>query len=176
MTNYRSVNARLLLGQSVQAGDKVAFEASGVQVTVDVADFEQAAGPAAQPAGSVSDTSKGADPVGQGDSTQAFRDAISAAHGGVVWIPPGEYRLTSSLNGVRNVTLQGAGHWHSVMRGSRFIDQSSSSGNVHIKDFAVIGEVTERVDSNPDNFVNGSLDPGSSLSGCGSSISRSASG
>lgn len=164
-THHFYDNARVLLGQNVQAGDKVAVQATGVQVTVDVADFEQAAAPAAQPAGSVSVTSKGADPSGQGDSTQAFRDAVAAAQGGVVWIPPGEYRLTSSLSGVQNVTLQGAGHWHSIVRTSRFVDQSSSTGNVHIKDFAVIGEVTERVDSNPDNFVNGSLGPGSSVSG-----------
>lgn len=164
-THHFFDNARLLLGQNLQAGDKVAFESTGTQVTVDVADFEQAAAATGQPAGSVSVTSKGADPTGNGDSTQAFRDAISAAQGGVVWIPPGEYRLTSSLSGVQNVTLQGAGHWHSVVRTSRFIDQSGSSGNVHVKDFAVIGEVTERVDSSPDNFVNGSLGPGSSVSG-----------
>lgn len=164
-THHFYDNARLLLGQNVQAGDRVALEATNAQVTVDVADFEQVAGAASRPAGSVSVTSKGADPGGQGDSTQAFRDAIASAQGGVVWIPPGEYRLTSSLSGVQNVTLQGAGSWHSVVRSSRFIDQSSSSGGVHIKDFAVIGEVTERVDSNPDNFVNGSLGPNSSVSG-----------
>ncbi|MGW6731659.1 discoidin domain-containing protein [Streptomyces sp. NPDC055013] len=164
-THHFYDNARLLLGQDVQAGDKVAFQATGTQVTVDVADFEQAPAPTGQPAGSVSVTSKGADPSGEGDSTPAFREAIAAAQGGVVWIPPGEYRLTSSLNGVQNVTLQGAGHWHSIVRSSRFIDQSSSSGKVHIKDFAVIGEVTERIDSNPDNFVNGALGPGSSVSG-----------
>ncbi|MFD5858648.1 discoidin domain-containing protein [Streptomyces chartreusis] len=164
-THHFYDNARLLLGQNVQAGDKVALEATNAQVTVDVADFEQVAGAASQPAGSVSVTSKGADPSGRGDSTQAFRDAIASAQGGVVWIPPGEYRLTSSLGGVQNVTLQGAGSWHSLVRTSRFIDQSSSSGGVHIKDFAVIGEVTERVDSNPDNFVNGSLGPNSSVSG-----------
>ncbi|MFD5406734.1 discoidin domain-containing protein [Streptomyces griseorubiginosus] len=164
-THHFYDNARLLLGQNLQAGDKVAFESTGTQVTLDVADFEQVAGAAGQPAGSVSVTSKGADPTGNGDSTQAFRDAISAAQGGVVWIPPGEYRLTSSLGGVQNVTLQGAGSWHSVVRTSRFIDQSTSSGGVHIKDFAVVGEVTERVDSSPDNFVNGSLGPGSSVSG-----------
>lgn len=164
-THHFYDNARLLLGQNVQAGDRVALEATNAQVTVDVADFEQVAGAASRPAGSVSVTSKGADPSGQGDSTQAFRDAIASAQGGVVWIPPGEYRLTSSLSGVQNVTLQGAGSWHSVVRSSRFIDQSSSSGGVHIKDFAVIGEVTERVDSNPDNFVNGSLGPNSSVSG-----------
>ncbi|MEU5539014.1 discoidin domain-containing protein [Streptomyces sp. NPDC020362] len=158
-------DARLLLGQNVQAGDKIAFEATGTQVTVDVADFEQVAAAASQPAGSVSVVSKGADPSGNGDSTQAFRDAIAAAQGQVVWIPPGDYRITSSLSGVQNVTLQGAGSWYSVVHTSRFVDQSSSSGNVHIKDFAVIGEVTERVDSSPDNFVNGSLGPNSSVSG-----------
>ncbi|GED83603.1 discoidin domain-containing protein [Streptomyces sp. 6-11-2] len=164
-THHFYDNARLLLGQNVQPGDKVAVEAANVQVTVDVADFEQVAAAASQPAGSVSVTSRGADPSGQGDSTQAFRDALSAAQGGVVWIPPGDYRLTSSLSGVQNVTLQGAGSWYSVVHASRFIDQSSSSGNVRIKDFAVIGEVTERVDSSPDNFVNGSLGPNSSVSG-----------
>ncbi|MFD9002626.1 discoidin domain-containing protein [Streptomyces sp. NPDC059582] len=164
-THHFYDNARLLLGQNVQAGDRIAVESTGTQVTVDVADFEQVPAAAAQPAGSVSVTSKGADPSGQGDSTQAFRDAIAAAQGGVVWIPPGDYRLTSSLNGVQNVTLQGAGSWYTVVHTSRFIDQSGSSGGVHIKDFAVLGEVTERVDSNPDNFVNGSLGPNSSVSG-----------
>ncbi|WP_436842959.1 galactose-binding domain-containing protein [Streptomyces collinus] len=164
-THHFFDDARLLLGRNVQAGDKVAVESTGTQVTVDVADFEQVAGAAAQPAGSVSVVSRGADPSGNGDSTQAFRDAIAAAQGGVVWIPPGDYRVTSSLSGVRNVTLQGAGSWYSVVHTSRFIDQPSSSGGVHIKDFAVIGEVTERVDSNPDNFVNGSLGPNSSVSG-----------
>ncbi|MFF7170634.1 discoidin domain-containing protein [Streptomyces pseudovenezuelae] len=164
-THHFFDNARLLLGQNVQAGDKVAFESTGTQVTLDVADFEQVAAAAGQPAGSVSVTAKGADPTGNGDSTQAFRDAISAAQGGVVWIPPGDYRLTSALSGLQNVTLQGAGSWHSVVHSSRFVDQSSSSGGVHLKDFAVVGEVTERVDSNPDNFVNGSLGPGSSVSG-----------
>ncbi|MFJ6862011.1 discoidin domain-containing protein [Streptomyces werraensis] len=164
-THHLYANARMLLGRDVRAGDTVAFQATNVQVTVDVADFEQAPGAATRPSGSVSVTDKGADPTGQGDSTQAFREAIAAAQGGTVWIPPGEYRLTSSLNGVQNVTLQGAGHWHSVVRTSRFIDQAASSGNVHIRDFAVIGEVTERVDSSPDNFVNGSLGPGSTVSG-----------
>ncbi|MFJ9966906.1 galactose-binding domain-containing protein [Streptomyces avermitilis] len=164
-THHFFDNARLLLGQNVQPGDKIAVEAVSTQVTVDVADFEQVAAAATKPAGAVSVTDKGADPSGQGDSAQAFRSAIAAAQGGVVWIPPGDYRLTSSLSGVQNVTLQGAGSWHSVVHTSRFIDQSSSSGGVHLKDFAVIGEVTERVDSNPDNFVNGSLGPGSSVSG-----------
>lgn len=165
-THHLFDNARLQLGQNLQAGDKVKLAATSTQVTVDVADFEQVAGAATKPSGALSVTDKGADPTGQGDSTQAFRETIAAAKGGTVWIPPGEYRLTQSLNNVDNVTIRGAGNWHSVVRSSRFIDQSSApTGKVGLHDFAVIGEVTERVDSSPDNFVNGSLGPNSTVSG-----------
>lgn len=164
-THHLLDNTRALLGQDLPAGAKVKFEAS-VPTAIDVADFEQVAGPAEAPSGAVSVVDKGADPSGEGDSTQAFREAITAAKGGVVWIPPGEFKLTQSLSGVDDVELRGAGNWHSVVRSSRFIDQSGApTGNVGLHDFAVIGEVTERVDSNPDNFVNGSLGPNSTVSG-----------
>ncbi|MGW0665822.1 glycosyl hydrolase family 28-related protein [Streptomyces sp. NPDC002746] len=166
-THHLFDNARLLLGRDVQAGDKVKLEAAGTEVTVDVADFEQVDEPATAPSGAVSVVDKGADATGQQDSTQAFRDAITEARagGGTVWIPAGDFKLDSELSGVENVTIQGAGSWHSVVHASRFINQSSSAGKVTIKDFAVVGEVTERVDSNPDNFVNGSLGPDSRVSG-----------
>lgn len=166
-THHFFDNTRLLLGRDLQAGDKVKLEAASTQVTVDVADFEQVAGAAAKPSGAISVVDKGADPTGRQDSAQAFRDAITQARssGGTVWIPPGDFKLGSQLSGVENVTIQGAGGWHSVVHSSHFIDQSGSAGKVHLKDFAVIGEVTERVDSSPDNFVNGSLGPDSSVSG-----------
>lgn len=164
-THHLLDNTRALLGRDLPAGAKVTFEAS-VPTAIDVADFEQVAGPAGAPSGAVSVVDKGADPSGQGDSTQAFREAVAAAKGGVVWIPPGEFKLTQPLSGVDGVELRGAGNWHSVVRGSRFIDQSNApTGRVGLHDFAVIGEVTERVDSNPDNFVNGSLGPNSRVSG-----------
>ncbi|MWA15675.1 discoidin domain-containing protein [Streptomyces sp. BA2] len=165
-THHLFDNARLQLGQNLQSGDKVKLEAGSTQVTVDVADFEQVAAAATKPSGALSVTDKGADTTGQGDSTQAFRETIASAKGGTVWIPPGEYKLTQSLNNVDNVTIRGAGNWHSIVRSSRFIDQSSApTGKVGLHDFAVIGEVTERVDSSPDNFVNGSLGPNSTVSG-----------
>ncbi|WP_374119356.1 glycosyl hydrolase family 28-related protein [Streptomyces sp. RKAG290] len=166
-THHLFDNARLLLGRSLQAGDKVKLVAVSTEVTVDVADFEQVEEPAAAPAGAISVVDKGADATGQQDSTQAFRDAITEAKagGGTVWIPAGDFKLGSELSGVENVTIQGAGSWHSVVHSSRFINQTGSAGKVTIKDFAVIGEVTERVDSSPDNFVNGSLGPDSRVSG-----------
>ncbi|MFJ6715430.1 glycosyl hydrolase family 28-related protein [Streptomyces sp. NPDC091265] len=166
-THHLFDHARLLLGRSLQAGDKVKLVAVSTEVTVDVADFEQVEEPAAAPAGAISVTDKGADATGQQDSTQAFRDAITEAKagGGTVWIPAGDFKLGSELSGVETVTIQGAGSWHSVVHSSRFINQTGSAGKVTIKDFAVIGEVTERVDSSPDNFVNGSLGPDSRVSG-----------
>ncbi|KIF67490.1 mycodextranase [Streptomyces sp. AcH 505] len=163
-THHLFDNTRALLGADLPAGAKVKFEAS-VPTTVDVADFEQVAAAATAPAGAVSVVDKGADPSGAGDSTQAFRDAISAAKGGTVWIPPGDYKLTSALSGVENVELRGAGGWYSVVHSSSFINQGNSAGKVGLHDFAVVGEVTERNDSSPDNFVNGSLGPDSSVSG-----------
>lgn len=166
-THHLFDNARLLLGRSLKAGDKVKLEAASTEVTVDVADFEQVDEPATAPSGAVSVVDKGADVTGQQDSTQAFRDAITEAKagGGTVWIPAGDFKVDSELSGVENVTIQGAGSWYSVVHASRFINQTGSAGKVVIKDFAVIGEVTERVDSNPDNFVNGSLGPDSRVSG-----------
>ncbi|MEV0848093.1 glycosyl hydrolase family 28-related protein [Streptomyces sp. NPDC049954] len=163
-THHLLDNARVLLGRDVAAGDEVTLTAS-TKVTVDVADFEKVAPPATQPAGSVSVVDKGADPSGEADSTQAFREAIAAAKGQVVWIPEGDFKVGSALSGVENVTLRGAGGWYSVVHSSSFVNQSSAAGDAHLADFAVIGEVTERNDSSPDNFVNGSLGPGSSVSG-----------
>ncbi|AUH44763.1 mycodextranase [Streptomyces sp. CMB-StM0423] len=168
-THHLLDNARVKLGQDLKAGDTVRLQADdlgGGPYTVDVADFEQVAAPSQPPAGAVSVVGKGADPTGAADSTEAFRSAIAEAKGGgTVWIPPGDFTVGSELSGVENVTLKGAGAWHSVVHSSRFVNQSGSAGNAHLADFAVIGEVTERVDGNPDNFVNGSLGPGSTVSG-----------
>ncbi|MFF0728214.1 glycosyl hydrolase family 28-related protein [Streptomyces sp. NPDC004134] len=168
-THHLLDNARVELGQDLRAGDTVRLQADdlgGGPYTVDVADFEQVAAPAEPPAGAVSVVDKGADPTGAADSTEAFRSAIAEAKGGgTVWIPPGDFTVGSELSGVENVTLKGAGAWHSVVHSSRFVNQSGSAGNAHLADFAVIGEVTERVDGNPDNFVNGSLGAGSTVSG-----------
>ncbi|RKN37872.1 discoidin domain-containing protein [Streptomyces hoynatensis] len=167
-THHFFSHARLLLGRDLSAGDTVTLQAdpgdTAGPYVVDTADFEQVADPAEAPAGALDVTSRGADPTGVADSTQAFTQAVAEGRGGVVWIPPGTYRLTQPVY-LENVTLRGAGSWYSTVLSSRFVNQGESPGNVHLADFAVIGDVTQRVDSNPDNFVNGSLGPDSSVSG-----------
>jgi hypothetical protein len=167
-THHLFGHSRMLLGQNLSAGDKVELRVdsgnSAGPYVIDVVDFEQAAAPAGKPSGALDVTDLGADPTGGRDSTEAFRQAVAQGRGGVVWIPPGTFRLDQPLY-VENVTIRGAGHWHSEVHSSRFINQGSSPGNVHIRDFAVIGDIKQRVDSDPDNFVNGNLGNNSSVSG-----------
>jgi hypothetical protein len=129
--------------------------------TIDFADFENVAGALAQPAGSVSVTSRGADPTGSADSTAAFNSAIAAAGaGGTVWIPEGTFKIPGHLI-LNNVTIRGAGMWRSTVVGAapgfygNFAPNASSG--VHLADFAIFGDVRERNDSAQVNGIGGAL-------------------
>jgi hypothetical protein len=163
-------HARLQLGQTVNAGAKIKLQVDGENTagpyTIDDAEFENVAGPAGQPGGSISITDRGADPNGNNDSTGAIQSAIDSARGsgGTVWIPAGRFKVGGTIN-PDGVTIRGAGRWYSTLLSSHLIDRPNGGGNVKLYDFAVIGEVTERHDESPDNFVNGSLGPNSIVSG-----------
>jgi F5/8 type C domain/Abnormal spindle-like microcephaly-assoc'd, ASPM-SPD-2-Hydin len=129
--------------------------------TIDFADFENVAGALSQPSGSVSVTSKGADPTGAADSTSAFNAAITAAGaGGTVWIPEGTFKIPGHLV-LNNVTIKGAGMWRSTIVGSapgfygNYVPNGSSG--VHLADFAIFGDVQERNDPAQVNGIGGAL-------------------
>ena len=160
---------RLLLGSDLSAGDTVTVQADGgdvAEATIDLADFEQVAGPAAQPGGSVSVTDHGAVAGDGQDDVNAFRSAINAAKaaGTEVWIPQGEFNLNSAQQ-IDQVTIRGAGAWHSVLRSNNPFNNGGVSGNIKLHDFAVMGAVTERNDNSPDNGFHGALGNGSEVSG-----------
>ncbi|MEW1860247.1 MULTISPECIES: glycosyl hydrolase family 28-related protein [unclassified Streptomyces] len=139
----------------VDAGD------SASSYTLDLADFEQVAAAQSQPSGSVSVVDKGADPTGAADSTDAFNAAVSAAgSGGTVWIPPGTFKVPGHIS-VNNVTVAGAGMWYSTVTGAApgFYGNSapSPSSNVHLKDFAIFGDVQERDDNAQVNGIGGAM-------------------
>ncbi|GIH20715.1 choice-of-anchor D domain-containing protein [Rugosimonospora africana] len=154
-----------LFSTTYPAGTKfrlqVDSEDTASSYTIDFADFESVAGDLAQPSGSVSVTSQGADPTGANDSTAAFNAAISAAgSGGTVWIPDGTFRIPGHLI-LNNVTIKGAGMWHSTIVGAApgmyGNNAPSGSSNVHLSDFAIFGDVQERNDSAQVNGVGGAL-------------------
>jgi hypothetical protein len=152
------------------AGTKFRFTATST-TTIDFADFENVAGALAQPSGSVSVTSEGADPTGAADSTAAFQAAITAAGpGGTVWIPEGTFKIPGSTSGcgsgcshlvLNNVTIKGAGMWRSVITGNApgFYGGYAPNGssNVHLSDFAIFGNVQERNDGDQVNGIGGAL-------------------
>ncbi len=161
---------RALLGRDVQAGAKVRVQLDAGNVgtaTVDLADFEQVAGAAGQPANSLSVTNHGATPNDGGDDANAFASTISAAksQGREVWVPPGTFDIGRGL-AIDQVTIRGAGNWHSVLHSNNpFLNNGQVQGNIKLHDFAVMGEVTQRVDTSPDNAYHGPLGNGSVISG-----------
>jgi hypothetical protein len=160
-------DSRLLLGQNLSAGAKVRVQADGgdvSQATIDLADFEQVGGAAGQPANSLSVTDYGATADDSTDDSTAFRNAIAAARsqGKSVWIPAGRFEIPSALQ-VDQVTIRGAGPWHTTLHGNNVFNNGSASGNIHLSDFAIFGDVTERNDGSPDNGFHGVLGAGSSV-------------
>ncbi|MDH6213466.1 choice-of-anchor D domain-containing protein [Streptomyces pseudovenezuelae] len=139
----------------VDAGDTAS------SYTIDFADFEQVGAALPAPSGSVSVTSKGADATGVADATSAFNAAISSAGpGGTVWIPPGTFNIPGHIS-VNNVTIAGAGMWHSTVIGTApgFYGNSapSASTNVRLQNFAIFGNVQERDDSAQVNGIGGAM-------------------
>ena len=165
--------ARLLLGRTLPAGTGVRLVAERANAApwtiVDLADFEQVPPPLEPPRNAVSIVRFGADPTGKADSYAAFSSVIAAARKsrGAVWIPLGTYRVDRHIV-VDRVTVAGAGPWYSVVRGKGVgvygKKAPSGSTGVTLKDFAIIGEVTRRVDSAAFAGIGGALGGGSLLS------------
>lgn len=140
---------------------QVDAEDTASSYTIDFADFENVPDAIAQPSGSVSVTSTGADDTGAADSTAAFNSAISAAGaGGTVWIPQGTFLIPGHIT-VNNVTIQGAGMWRSRVTGANpgFFGQSAPnpSTGVHLADFGIFGDVQNRDDNAPTNAIGGAM-------------------
>ncbi|MEV1021334.1 CARDB domain-containing protein [Streptomyces sp. NPDC050264] len=107
------------------SGDTAAF------YIVDLVDLEQVAAPAAKPAECVSITEYGAVPNDGIDDADAIQRAVTADQTGkipCVWIPAGQWRQEKKILtddpqdrgqynqvGIRDVTLKGAGMWHSQL-------------------------------------------------------------
>ncbi|MEV4636927.1 CARDB domain-containing protein [Actinoplanes sp. NPDC049548] len=123
-----------LLSQSYPAGTRFrlqrdASDTAAFQI-IDLIDLEQVAEPARQPAGCTSITAYGAVPDDGNDDTAAIQRAVTDDENGVigcVWIPAGQWRQEQKIlspdptrgqynqKGIRNVTIRGAGMWHTQL-------------------------------------------------------------
>jgi hypothetical protein len=147
--------SRLLFGRILPAGTRVRFvvekaDGAGWRI-LDLADFELVGPPAQPPWNAISILNFGADPTGARESSGAMVAAVAAGRrsGRPVWIDPGAYRVDGHIV-VDRVALAGAGPWYSVLRGKGVgvygRAAPHSSRHVVLRDFAIIGEVDERVD------------------------------
>ena len=173
---------RVLLQNTYQAGDVVRLtvpaNSNAAWTVIDLVDFQQIAGPAPQPRDSVSVTQFGADPRGIHDSANAFDRAIQVAKasGKTVYIPAGTFQVNRHII-VDNVTIEGAGSWWSIVKGHQvtlsspapdgsvhtgvgFYGKYAADGgsyNVHLSNFAIEGDVRERIDTDQVNGIGGAL-------------------
>ncbi|MCX4681246.1 discoidin domain-containing protein [Streptomyces sp. NBC_01433] len=124
-----------LLAQSYPAGTRFRLQRDADDrasfYIVDLIDLEQVAPPATKPANCVSITEYGAVPNDGIDDTDALQRAVTADQNGqipCVWIPAGQWRQEQKILtddpldrgqfnqvGIRDVTIRGAGMWHSQL-------------------------------------------------------------
>ncbi len=181
---------RLLLGKTYRAGDRVRFEiprnTPASWYVLDVADFELVAAPKRAPARSLDIRLFGADPTGRRDAAPAIDRTVAAARkiGWSVFIPAGTFQVNRHIV-VDKVTIQGAGNWWSIIKGSvlplaepapdksvhsapGFYGKYAADGGstrVHLADFAIESDVRDRIDTDQVNGVGGAIGGGSSIRG-----------
>jgi Pectate lyase superfamily protein len=173
---------RVLLDHTYRAGDTVRFTApantNAAWTIVDVVDFQEVGKPEKRPPRSVSVIQYGADPTGRNDSADAFDAAIAEAKAKAktVFIPDGVFQVNRHIV-VDNVTIEGAGSWYSIVQGHEVTLSSplpdgsihtgvgfygrypadGGSNNVHLSNFAIEGDVRERIDTDQVNGIGGAL-------------------
>ncbi|RKE17904.1 F5/8 type C domain-containing protein [Streptomyces sp. TLI_171] len=141
--------AHALLPQSYPAGTKLRLQRDAGDTAsfyaIDLIDLEQVAPPTAKPAECTSITDFGAVPNDGLDDTAAIQAAVTADQNGTiscVWIPAGQWRqekkiLTDDpLNrgaynqvGIRDVTVRGAGMWHSQLYST--VEPQNATGSIN---------------------------------------------
>ncbi|GAA5090881.1 glycosyl hydrolase family 28-related protein [Microbacterium yannicii] len=170
---------RLLLHKTYKAGETVRLTApAGVAWTViDLIDTELVGKPYVKLKAS-NVLVFGADPTARKDSAAAFERAIAFAQkvGLTVYVPPGRYRVERHIV-VDDVTIEGAGHWYTTVFGSEvalatpapdgsthtgvgFYGKDAAAGgstDVHLRGFAIEGDVRARIDTDQVNAIGGAF-------------------
>lgn len=172
---------RLLLVKSYRAGDTIRLTApagtNAEWTVVDLISTEQVGLPHVRLV-AANVLAFGADPLGRKDSAKAFDDAIAFAkrHKLKVYVPPGVFQVNRHII-VDDVTIEGAGSWYTIIRGSNvplaepapdgsvntgvgFYGKDAAVGgsrNVHLSGFTIRGDVRERIDTDQVNAIGGAL-------------------
>lgn len=141
---------------------------------IDLVDAEAVPAALPQPANSLSVTNYGAAADGVTDCTTGFQNCITAARtqGKSVWIPPGSFLITGTINLASNTQITGAGMWYSTLAGSptlyskpsRRVNLNGAGSNLKLSDFAIVGCLNYRNDAEGNDGLGGSYGTGSRIS------------
>jgi hypothetical protein len=132
---------------------------------LDLVDLELVAPPLPRPADALSLTDFGADGKGERDDTDALRSLLAAAASQkkIAYVPAGHYTLTGDIEMPSNVTLQGAGMWHTTFVGDEALYPQANrrlrfklTGEASkLADFALDGRLKYRNDSEQNDGIFG---------------------
>lgn len=131
---------------------------------IDFVDLETVPGALQQPAGAISVTDFGAKGDGQSDCRSTFLAAIAKAQTShrTLWIPPGKFKITGMIP-LDHVALRGAGMWYSTLVGSADYSPSNRicieghGSHIALSDFAIVGNLDYRNDSEANDGLGGSF-------------------
>lgn len=129
---------------------------------IDLAELEQAPNAYGLPAGYLSAADYGAAADDGADDTDALKAAMADARsqGKGLWIPAGTFDLKQGPLDVSNVTIRGAGMWHTLLKGAGFMGTGS---NVGVYDLSIDVGVTGRHDELPESGFDGTFGTGSTI-------------
>src|ERR1035437_9909319 len=161
-------------GLSILPGDLVRLQKDSTDTAtnydIDLVDLENVPAAISQPGGSASIKSYGAVGDGSNDDTSALQNCIDGNTS--VWLPPGNYKITGSINLPSNRTIQGAGMWYTTLVGdptlyatsSRRVTLDGNGSNIHLSDLAILGKLNYRKDNEPNDGLGGAYGTGSTIS------------
>ena len=161
--------ARALIGD-VPAGAKIMLRKdaadAAMDYVIDLVDMEAVAPALAKPQGFLSVTEDcGATANDNSDDSAALQSCIDRVQGEKrpgLYIPAGEFKSLSKPLSVSNITIRGAGMWHSTISGfhARF---DCWGNNCKYYDFSVFGDTILRNDSSPETAFGGNGSSGAVL-------------
>lgn len=141
---------------------------------IDLVDLESIAAPLTAPLNSLSLTEFGTDGTGKTDDTAALRKCITTAknENKSVWLPAGIFKITGDIDLPSEITIQGAGMWQTTLIGdedlynnaNRRIRFKGKGSNIHVSDFAIIGKLNYRSDSEENDGFADSFGTNSTIS------------
>ncbi len=167
------INGLILNAGTVVRLQKDASDSAAYYI-IDLVDAENVPAVLPQPANSISVANYGAVGDAATDCTAAFQNCIAAARSAnkSAWIPAGDYLITGTIDLFSNTRIIGAGMWYSKLVGSpslyttpsRRVNLNGSGSNISLSDFAIVGRLNYRNDSEGNDGLGGSYGTGSSIS------------